>query len=143
MGPKFRNADGVGRKTSDIATHHPDYKGSTPTNAGATDLEVLQDFLERPEEMHRVAKLIREGLKTGSLLDATEIVNDVDDLDDDGVPEGRHLARKHFARGRDKTLREKKLKQHLLAHGVLACATCGGHRYFPSSTASNTSSECL
>jgi 5-methylcytosine-specific restriction enzyme A len=42
-GPRFRNANGFGRKTSDIATHHPDYTG-TPTNAGAPDLEVRKDF---------------------------------------------------------------------------------------------------
>ena len=50
---------------------------------------------------------------------------------------------RYFVRERDKALREKKIKQHLLAHGALACSTCGGQRYFPSSTASNTSSECL
>jgi hypothetical protein len=50
---------------------------------------------------------------------------------------------RYFVRERDKALREKKIKQHLLACGALACSTCGGQRYFPSSTASNTSSECL
>ena len=51
-GPKFRNPNGVGRKTWDISTHHPDYTGA-PTNAGATDLEVLRDFLEREDEMRQ------------------------------------------------------------------------------------------
>jgi 5-methylcytosine-specific restriction protein A len=124
-GPKFRNPNGVGRKTSDIATHHPDYAG-TPTNAGATDLEVLKDFLEHPEEMHNAAELIREGVATGSLIDVTESVNDLDNLEDyDGAPEGQLLARKHFARERDKGLREKKIKQHLRTHTALACSTCG------------------
>lgn len=50
----------------------------------------------------------------------------VDDLDDyDGAPEGQLLARKHFARERDRGLREKKIKQHLRTHTTLACSTCG------------------
>ncbi|TQR82628.1 HNH endonuclease [Mycobacterium hodleri] len=123
-GPKFRNPNGVGRKTSDIATHHPDYQG-TPTNAGATDLEVLRDFLEREDEMIAVADLIRNGVNSGDLVDASEAVNDVDELDDDEAPEGRLLERKHFARERDRALRDKKIRKHLQTNQTLACATCG------------------
>jgi 5-methylcytosine-specific restriction protein A len=36
-GPKFRNPNGVARKTYDLATRHPDYRG-TPTRGGAGDL---------------------------------------------------------------------------------------------------------
>jgi 5-methylcytosine-specific restriction enzyme A len=86
-GPKFRNPNGVGRKTYDIATHHPDYKGA-PTNAGATDLEVLNDFLQREAEMRQAAQLIRDGMSSGDLIDANEVVNDVDELDNDEAPEG-------------------------------------------------------
>jgi 5-methylcytosine-specific restriction enzyme A len=58
--------------------------------------------------MHNAAQLIREGVATGSLIDVTESVNDLDSLeDDDGVAEGQLLARKHFARERDRGLREK------------------------------------
>ena len=35
-GVKFRNPNGVARKTADIATQHPDYRGK-PTNGGALD----------------------------------------------------------------------------------------------------------
>ena len=123
-GPKFRNPNGVGRKTWDIATHHPDYKG-TPTNAGATDLEVLNDFLNREAEMRQAAQLIRDGMSSGDLIEASEVVNDVDELDDDEAPEGRLLERKHFARERDRGLRAKKIKKHLQTHQALSCSTCG------------------
>jgi 5-methylcytosine-specific restriction enzyme A len=123
-GPKFRNPNGVGRKTWDIATHHPDYKGA-PTNAGATDLEVLNDFLQREAEMRQAAQLIRDGMSTGDLVEATEVVNDVDELDDDEAPEGRLLERRHFARERDRGLRAKKIKKHLQKHQSLSCSTCG------------------
>ena len=123
-GPKFRNPNGVGRKTWDIATHHPDYKGAA-TNAGATDLEVLNDFLHREVEMRQTAQLIREGMNSGDLIEANEVVNDVDELDDDQAPEGRLLERKHFARERDRGLRAKKIKKHLQTHQALACSTCG------------------
>ncbi|MEV1009293.1 hypothetical protein [Streptomyces sp. NPDC049881] len=49
---KSRNPDGVARKTLDIATRHPDYRG-TPTSGGALDIEVLHKFLVRLAEMPR------------------------------------------------------------------------------------------
>ena len=123
-GPKFRNPNGVARKTYDIATHHPDYKGA-PTKGGATDIEVLNDFLHHEAEMHQAAQLIRNGMSTGDLIESNEVVNDVDELDTDEVPEGRLLERKHFARERDRGLRAKKIKKHLQTHQTLACSTCG------------------
>ena len=123
-GPKFRNPNGVGRKTYDIATHHPDYKGA-PTNAGATDLEVLRDFLEREAEMRRVAQLIRDGMSTGELVETSDAVVDVDELGDGEASEGRLLERRHFARERDRKLREKKIAHHLKSNKELACEVCG------------------
>lgn len=123
-GPKFRNPNGVGRKTWDIATHHPDYAGA-PTNAGATDLEVLQDFLDREDEMRTTAQLIREGVRSGELVDANEAVVDIDDLGDAEATEGRLLERRHFARERDRALRAKKIAHHLKSHNYLACQICG------------------
>jgi 5-methylcytosine-specific restriction enzyme A len=123
-GPKFRNPNGVGRKTWDIATHHPDYRGA-PTNAGTTDLEVLRGFLEREDEMRQAAQLIRDGISSGELVDVTEDVLDVDDLDDGEATEGRLLERRHFARERDRNLRAKKIARHLQRHSELACEICG------------------
>lgn len=84
-GRKFRNPNGVGRKTYDIATHHPDYTGK-PTNAGALDVEVLHCFLEREFEMREVARSIREGIVSGDLDDAFSGTNEVEPVAVDSVP---------------------------------------------------------
>ncbi|MFJ4981497.1 HNH endonuclease [Streptomyces coeruleorubidus] len=120
---KFRNPNGVARKTFDIATRHPAYRGK-PTNGGALDVEVLHQFLARPEQMTEVARLIREGITTGELQDLTQ--PDDEELDDDfGAPEGRLLLRRHRARERNKGLRKRKIDSVLRKGGSLACEACG------------------
>ncbi|RSM86811.1 HNH endonuclease [Streptomyces sp. WAC 01325] len=120
---KFRNPNGVARKTFDIATRHPDYRGK-PTNGGALDVEVLHEFLVRPDQMTEVARLIREGISTGQLQDLTQ-ADDVEFDDDFSAPEGRLLLRRHRARERNKGLRQKKIDSILRKGGSLACQACG------------------
>ena len=86
-GPKFRNPNGVARKTYDLATRHPDYTG-TPTRGGAGDLLVLEEFLDDGPRMSTIAKSIRSGVLTGHLLDGVEYVPDVGEFDHEAV-EGR------------------------------------------------------
>ncbi|MFJ4034334.1 HNH endonuclease [Streptomyces griseoluteus] len=119
---KFRNPNGVARKTFDIATRHPDYRGK-PTNGGVLDLEVLKDFLAKPAEMTEVAQLIRQGLATGDLQDLAP--DQEEELDDYSAPEGRLLMRRHRSRERNKALRKKKITAVLRQGGRLACEACG------------------
>ncbi|MEU6652737.1 HNH endonuclease [Streptomyces sp. NPDC046900] len=119
---RFRNPNGVARKTFDIATRHPDYRGK-PTNGGALDVEVLHEFLARPDRMTEVARLIREGISTGGLQDLTQA--DDEEFDDFSAPEGRLLLRRHRARERNKGLRKKKIDSVLRKGGSLACEACG------------------
>jgi 5-methylcytosine-specific restriction protein A len=119
---KFRNANGVARKTFDIATRHPDYRGK-PTNGGALDVEVLHEFLARPEEMTEAAQLIREGIATGELQDLPTTSDE--DLDGYSAPEGRLLMRRHMARERNRRLRKKKIESVLRQGGRLCCEACG------------------
>ncbi|MFD4763144.1 HNH endonuclease [Streptomyces sp. NPDC058439] len=118
---KFRNPNGVARKTFDIATRHPEYQGK-PTNGGALDVAVLQEFLARPEEMTEAAQLIHQGVATGELqsLPPTE-----EEFDDYSAPEGRLLMRRHRARERNKGLRAKKIAAVLKQGGTLSCEACG------------------
>lgn len=120
-GPKFRNPNGVGRKTADIATHHPDYRGK-PTNGGALDVEVLQDFLDRPNEMQAAAEAIRSGLLAGAFAGLPAGSEETDE--DSGTPEGRLLERRHYARERDRKLRKRKISRVLAQHGCLRCEVC-------------------
>lgn len=120
---KFRNPNGVARKTFDIATRHPDYRGK-PTNGGTLDVEVLHEFVARPEQMAEAALLIRQGITTGEL----QALAPTDDEELDGnfsAPEGRLLLRRHSARERNKGLRKKKIAAVLRHGGRLACEACG------------------
>src|SRR5580704_8617991 len=56
--PDFRNPTGVGRKTADIATHHPQYSGR-PTHGNVLDEQVMGHFLTEPDVMHAMAASIR------------------------------------------------------------------------------------
>jgi 5-methylcytosine-specific restriction protein A len=119
----FRNPNGVARKTFDISTRHPDYRGK-PTKGGAIDVEVLQEFLARPVQMENVARLIREGITTGGLQGLP--LTDDEELDEDfSAPEGRLLLRRHRTRERNKALRKKKIDSVLRSGGTLACEACG------------------
>ncbi|GAB3952927.1 HNH endonuclease [Streptomyces sparsus] len=120
---KFRNPNGVARKTFDIATRHPDYQGK-PTNGGALDVAVLHEFLARPQEMTEAARLIRQGIATGELRSLAPTQDEEFD-DDYSAPEGRLLMRRHRARERNKALRKKKVASVLRRGGQLACEACG------------------
>ncbi|MEV7450648.1 HNH endonuclease [Streptomyces nigra] len=119
---KFRNPNGVARKTFDIATRHPDYQGK-PTNGGALDLEVLNDFLARPAEMVEAALLIREGVTRGDLQSLPP--DEEDELDDYSAPEGRLLMRRHRSRERNKAVRTRKIAAVLRQGRPLSCEACG------------------
>ncbi|GAA2418096.1 hypothetical protein GCM10010420_55660 [Streptomyces glaucosporus] len=118
----YRNRNGAARKTHDIATHHPDYRGK-PTNGGRLDLEVLHDFLTRPAEMAQAAQLLRDGLRAGTLQ---PVLPEQDDEDEEeySAPEGRVLYRRHRTRERNKGLRAKKIAAVLKKGGTLACEVC-------------------
>src|ERR1700733_4982666 len=57
--PNFRNPAGVARKTLNIATRHPGYTGA-PSNGNKLDAEVLDEFRNDPERMHRIAAELRQ-----------------------------------------------------------------------------------
>ncbi|MFI8421761.1 HNH endonuclease [Streptomyces sp. NPDC085479] len=119
---KFRNPNGVARKTFDIATRHPGYQGK-PTNGGVLDVAVLTEFLARPDEMTEVAGLIRQGIEAGELLDLAPAEDE--EFGDYSAPEGRLLMRRHQARERNKGLRKKKIASVTQRGGRLACEACG------------------
>lgn len=119
-GDLFRNPNGVGRKTADIATRHPDYQGK-PTNGSRIDREVLQDFLDDPVRMTAIARAIREAAGAGA---ASQIGYDLD-LEAEPVREGRVLERLHLSRERDPKLRARKIAAVRRATGTIACQACG------------------
>ncbi|MBV9448197.1 MAG: HNH endonuclease [Streptosporangiaceae bacterium] len=116
----FRNPNGVGRKTADIATALPGYAGR-PTNGGRRDKEVIAKFLAEPDVMHSVADSIRKSVAEGEPTDLPREVG----YDNESEMEGRYLLRWHAYRERSPVLRRKKINSVLAQHGSLACETCG------------------
>jgi 5-methylcytosine-specific restriction protein A len=116
----FRNTNGVARKTVDIATHHPDYKGGQ-TKGGAIDEVVLQEFLDEPEKMHEIAQALRQAIADDSV---TELLLAPAEDEDDEAHEGRLLQRRHFVRERNPKLRRKKIADFLKKHPRVHCEVC-------------------
>jgi len=117
----FRSPDAVSRKTTDLATAHPDYQ-RTQTRGSRLDRKVIAGFIDRPGEMHALAVAIREASAAGD-LDELAPVSGVDE--DAAVEEGGLLLRRHLQRERRSGIRAKKVA-HVLAQGLaLECPVCG------------------
>ncbi len=120
-GEKFRNPNGVGRKSVDLATRRTGFDGVT-THGSALDGEVVRAFETRPDEMARAAHLIREGVASGAFRGLPE--GAVEEAEEYSAPEGRLLLRRHLARERDRTVRRRKIADALGRGGRLACEAC-------------------
>jgi 5-methylcytosine-specific restriction protein A len=118
-GDKFRNANGVGRKTADLATNRPGYAGKA-TNGGRRDKEVIERFLLEPDVMHAMADSIRASVGTGEPPDFPSDVG----YEGESELEGRYLLRWHAYRERNPALRRKKIKSVIEAGGSLSCEVC-------------------
>lgn len=121
-GTRFRNPNGVARKSVDIATHHPDYHGK-PTKGGRVDKEVIADFLAKPEEMQAAARAIRSGAQSGAFHGLASPGENEDNPTGE-ASEGRLLELQYFARERSSKLRKKKVDSTLKKHGNLSCEIC-------------------
>ena len=113
----FRNPNGVGRKTADIATQHPDYTGK-PTRGGGWDGPVLLDFLADPDGMKAEAARI-----TAVMTNVPGVLTGVTDDDPDFL-EGGVVLVSHKRRERNPTLRREKLKATRATGLPLACEVC-------------------
>lgn len=115
----FRNPNGVGRKTADIATALPGYAGR-PTNGGRRDKEVIARFLVEPDVMHAMAEAIRGSVASGEPADFPRDVG----YEGESEMEGRYLLRWHAYRERNPALRRKKINSVVAAGSPIACEVC-------------------
>jgi 5-methylcytosine-specific restriction enzyme A len=115
----FRNPNGVGRKTADIATALPGYTGK-PTNGGRLDKEVIARFIAEPDVMHSMAESIRTSAAQGEPVDFPRDAG----YEDESELEGRYLLRWHAYRERNPALRRKKIKSVLGQGQPLRCECC-------------------
>jgi 5-methylcytosine-specific restriction protein A len=116
----FRNPNGVGRKTWDVATRHPDYTGK-PTNGNKLDRQILTEFLEDPVQMTAIASEIRASIERGDVE-----IPPVDDVDfnDAEAQEGKLLLARHLRRERNPRLRKKKIDSVRAQGKPVACEVC-------------------
>jgi 5-methylcytosine-specific restriction protein A len=118
--PDFRNPAGVARKTLNIASKHPTYRGA-PSNGNKFDKDVLEDFLADPDRMHAMAARIRELLRHGE-PDGSDLPDL--DTDDMAAAEGGLALRAHLRRERDPKLRARKLDDAKQRGLPIACEVC-------------------
>jgi 5-methylcytosine-specific restriction enzyme A len=116
-GETFRNPNGVGRKTADIATLHPDYVGRK-TRGGSHDGNVLAQFIADPAHMRAKAAAIRDAAALGPPAAPADLDLDV------SADEGGLLERRHLARERDPKLRARKIWAAHQAGQPIACEVC-------------------
>ena len=116
---KFRNPNGVALKLANLAALDPQYPGKGMTSGSRTDREVWDELADHPEQVRRLADLLREGAESGDLPPVPE-----PDEDEVEAEEGRLLYRLHRVRERSRAL-AKSLKSKAMAKGKLHCQVCG------------------
>lgn len=119
--PKFRNLNGVARKTWDIATRHPAYTGKS-THGNKLDKEVLDEFLNQEEGMCTVAREIRSELQTSAGSPASLLEELLEE--EIGAAEGSVLLVRHLRRERSRSLRNKKISASKVLGIPIACEVC-------------------
>lgn len=120
--PEYRSVGSVSRKTTDLATNHPNYSQKR-TKGGKLDKAVIADFISREAEMLAVAQAIEEGIGSGEL---SLIPQQPDEVAEDGstAAEGRLLTRWAVSRERDPRLRKRKIEQARRRGEPLQCEVC-------------------
>lgn len=128
---KFRNPNGVARKSWDIATAHPQYSGR-PTNGGHLTREIVAECVADASVVGGEAAALRAGAAGGKFDPGTELLND-----EAFAHEGGLLMVLHKRRERSSRLRRQKLNATRRAGLPVACEVCSfnfEHTYGPLGT---------
>ncbi|MEU5916164.1 HNH endonuclease [Streptomyces sp. NPDC047141] len=120
---RFRSPNSVSRKTTDIATAHPDHVGPA-TKGGRPTREVVSDFLTHPAEMLAATRALRDGIASGELHRIPVQPDEADDDGGQGAREGLLLLRWALHRERDRGLRNKKIRQVQRLNLPVRCEVC-------------------
>ncbi|MFK8910096.1 HNH endonuclease [Streptomyces sp. YS-3] len=122
---EYRSVGSVSRKTTDLATNHPEYAGKR-TKGGRLDKEIIRAFIEHEADMLEASQGIEEGIGSGALVRIPEQPGEVAE-DGTTAAEGRLLARWAIYRERSPKLRQRKIAQAQRLGQPLQCEVCGFH----------------
>ncbi|MFH8575871.1 HNH endonuclease [Streptomyces zaomyceticus] len=120
---RFRSRNSVSRKTTDIATAHPDHAGGA-TKGGRPTQNIVADFLADPEGMLAAARALRAGIASGELHRTPAQPDEVDEDGESTAREGRLLVRLALHRERDRGLRNRKIQQVRKLNEPIRCTAC-------------------
>jgi len=118
LSPRFRNPNGVKRKSHDIVTAWAGHHGAT-TKGGKTTRRVVELFSTEPSRMHEEAAAFRQAISDPSPVPELAGAESVTTAD-----EGRVFERRHLSRERDPRIRREKIAQSRRDTGSVACEAC-------------------
>jgi 5-methylcytosine-specific restriction protein A len=108
----FRNPNGITMILGNFLGIDPQHIQPGLSRNNQLQAIVWQDFIDRPEHLRQIAEAIQH-------------VTAGDASDEDLVPEGELLTRRHISRERNRKLVVAKIEQRLAKEGRLACDVCG------------------
>jgi len=112
----FRSPDAVVLKLANLRALDPTTTSAGMDAGGRRTREIWERFGDRPEEVRRLANAIRSVARSVSLASSS---------DEDGVPEGRLLVRRHLERERNPRIAQQRRDAFIAANGRLFCEACG------------------
>lgn len=121
---KFRNANGVTLKLSNFLAFDPEYKGKGMTGGSKLDKQVFEEFYNKREQLHDIAKEITK------ISGDSEIKNKIYSIEEDeltrtdSVMEGQVLYKLHKVRERDYKIVKSKKEHSFSLTGKLSCEAC-------------------
>ncbi|MEU6564369.1 HNH endonuclease [Nocardia nova] len=129
--PEYRSTNSVHRKTEDLRTSHPDYRGAA-TRGGKLSERIAAAFAEEPERMHVLAEQLRADGELGLSLqyEADEEREDIPDAETMSADElaaaveGKAIRRMVRVYERNPKLRRSKIAQSRKQRGNIACEAC-------------------
>jgi 5-methylcytosine-specific restriction protein A len=121
---RFRNANGVTLKLSNLLALDPDYHGKGMTSLSRLDRAVFEEFYQQRQLLRRIAAEIRQISSDPSLRQQLQSVEEDEQTINDSVSEGQILYKYHKVIERNPAIILKKKKQSMDRLGNLSCEAC-------------------
>jgi 5-methylcytosine-specific restriction protein A len=121
---KFRNPNGVATKLSNFLALDSRYGGKGLTHGSKLDKKLFEEYDQRQELLHSVAREIRDIINDDLLRSKILLIEDDEQTIDDSVIEGQVIYKLHKLRERDPKIVNQKKVQVFNISGKLECEIC-------------------